>query len=109
MTACRLAYPGLMAARSAGGSGAFANFGVDQADEMNTTRTKAPLDDLRVRDVIRYGKGEDRHFANVIFTGDDGIASVFSRTGVKGKFETLKINDPKLTKGYGPITGSFRP
>ena len=108
MTASRLAYPSLMAMRGAGGIGNN-NFDVDDADEMNAQRPKAPLDALRVRDIIRYGRDDNRHFANVFFIGEDGIASVFSRTGVKGRFETLKVNDRKLTSGYGPITGSFRP
>jgi RHS repeat-associated protein len=108
MTASRLAYPVQMAARGAGGVGNN-NFGVDEADEMNARSPEAPLDALRVRDVIRYGQGDRRHFASVIFTGDDGIATVFSRTGLRGRFETLKVNEPKILNGYGKITGSFRP
>jgi RHS repeat-associated protein len=108
MTACRLAYPAQMAIRGAGGIGNV-NFGVDQADEMNGQRPRAPLDALRVRDIIRYGTGDERHFANVIFIGEDGIASIFSRTGVRGRFETLKVNEPRLIQGYGPVTGAFRP
>ena len=107
MTACRLAYPGRMAAMGAGGIGVV-NFGVAEADAMNVRQLPAPLDALRVRDIIRYGQGDQRHFANVFFIGDDGIASVFSRTGTRGRFETLRIDSDRLTN-YGPITGSFRP
>lgn len=108
MTACRLAYPGLMALRGAGGVGN-QNFGIDEADAMNGQRPRPPLDALRVRDIIRYGRDARRHFANVIFIGEDGVASIFSRSGVRGRFETLKINNRDLIREYGPITGSFRP
>ena len=108
MTACRLGYPALMASIGAGGVGV-ANFGINEADAINARQPPAPLDALRVRDIIRWGKDRDTHFANVIFIGDDGIAHVFSRTGKKGKFETLLINDPILIRDYGRITGSFRP
>lgn len=108
MTACRLAYPAQMASLGAGGIGN-QNFGVDEADEMNERKPGAPLDALRVRDVIRYGSGDRRHCANVIFIGEDGVASIFSRSGVRGRFETLQINDQRLFQSYGPITGSFRP
>lgn len=108
MTSCRLAYPGLMAQRGAGGFGSFANFGIDQADQMNGTQPKAPLDALRVKDVIRYGEGHMRHFVNVLYTGDDGVAKVFSRSGVVGRFEVLPSNSQAFTASYGPVTGAYR-
>jgi RHS repeat-associated protein len=108
MTACRLAYPGQMVMSGAGGIRDL-DFGVDEADQMNARQPTAPLDALRVRDIVRYGRGDRRHFANVIFIGEDGVASIFSRTGVKGKFETLRVDSERVIGGYGSITGSFRP
>lgn len=109
MTSSRLAYPSQMQMRGAGGSGAFANFGIDEADEMNGRTPKAPLDSLRVRDIIRYGREEKTHFVNVLFVGTDGTALAFSRSGIQGRFEILKVNDKGLEKSYGKITGSYRP
>jgi RHS repeat-associated protein len=109
MTACRLGYPGQMAMLGVGGIGKAGNqadFGVDEADALN--RNSIPLGNVRVRDIIRYGAGDRRHFTNIMFTGDDGITKVFSRSGVQGRFEMLNIREPKLINGYGPITGSYR-
>jgi RHS repeat-associated protein len=110
MTACRLGYPGQMAMLGVGGIGKAGNqadFGVDEADALNRNNS-IPLGNVRVRDIIRYGIGDRRHFTNVMFTGDDGITKVFSRSGVQGRFEMLNIREPKLINGYGPITGSYR-
>ena len=64
----------------------------------------------RVGDMVRYGFhfNKAEHFATVIFTGDDGIAKVFSRSGHNGRFEVLPIQglDPysrRSLNGYGSI------
>ena len=107
MTSCRLAFPMQMAMMGAGGIGVV-NFDVQKADDLLGQKPKAPIDDLRVGDIIRYGKDTKRHFANFIFMGEDGIGVIFSRTGARGRFETLTINEPMLIRDYGKVTGSFR-
>ena len=106
MTACRLAYPAKMA-----GIGGIMNrennFGIDEADSLlqGIITTEA---NLRIRDIVKYGNGERRHFTNVFFITDDGVTQVFSRSGVNGRFETFDIKDPTLINGYGKITGTFK-
>jgi hypothetical protein len=64
--------------------------------------------DERTGDIIRWGTDAKTHFANVLFTGDDGITEVFSRSGVNGRFEVVPEQNPSFQSGYGSITGEFR-
>jgi RHS repeat-associated protein len=63
----------------------------------------------RTGDIIRWGADAKTHFANVLFTGDDGITQVFSRSGVDGRFEIVPEDNSGFQHGYGDITGRFRP
>ena len=65
--------------------------------------------DERTGDIVRWGADAKTHFANVFFTGDDGITEVFSRSGVNGRFEVVPEQNSGFKAGYGPITGEFRP
>jgi RHS repeat-associated protein len=103
MTACRVAMPNDM--RNLSGMYVF---GVQQADDM-LARLSAPKDGTRVGDVVRYGKDELRHFANILFKDDDGVTQIFSRTGTSGRFENLRVDDRNLTQKYGPLNKTFRP
>jgi len=78
-------------------------------------------DDLKVGDIVRWAKGEDNkatHFANFIYTDDNGVPVVFSKSGVEGRYEYAPINDPRWSQkyDYGSIrgigtneTGFYRP
>lgn len=61
-------------------------------------------DDLRIGDAVRYGgngKPKWRHYMTVIFTGDDGIAQAFSRSGDGGKFQVIPVTS--TLNSYGNI------
>jgi integrase len=105
MTACRIAFPQRMQ-----GYGGLTGqeFGIQSANNM-LGQTPSPRDGLRTGDVIRYGRDEKTHFVNVLFTDDDGTTQTFSRTGVQGPFESLRVNDPSIVHSYGRITGQYRP
>lgn len=102
MTATRIAMPNQM--RDIRGLYAF---GVQQADDKLAILS-SPSDGLRVGDVVRYGTGQKRHFANILFKDDDGITQIFSRSGTSGRFENLRVDDKKLTEGYGRMNKTFR-
>jgi RHS repeat-associated protein len=104
MTACRIAFPQKMQGYGLMGQ----PFDVGKASDM-LGQSPSPKDGLRTGDVIRYGREEKTHFVNVLFTDDDGTTQTFSRTGVQGPFESLRVNDPKITQSYGKVTGQYRP
>jgi RHS repeat-associated protein len=104
MTACRIAFPQKM--REYGGMTG-QDFDVGKASDM-LGQSPSAKDGLRTGDVIRYGRDEKTHFVNVLFTDDDGTTQTFSRTGANGPFESLRVNDPKITQLYGKITGQYR-
>jgi len=79
-------------------------------------------DDLKVGDMVRWAKGEDNkkatHFANFIYTDDNGVPVVFSKSGKAGPYEYAPINDLRWSQkyDYGSIrgigtneTGFYRP
>lgn len=105
MTACRIAFPQRMQ-----GYGGLTGqeFGIQMADDI-LGQTRSPRDGLRTGDVIRYGREEKTHFVNVLITDDDGTTQTFSRTGVRGPFESLRVNDPGIIQTYGKVTGQYRP
>lgn len=104
MTACRIAFPNQMRGYGLMGQ----PFDVGKASDM-LAQTPSPKGGLRTGDVIRYGREDKTHFVNVLFTDDNGTTQAFSRTGVKGPFESLRVNDPNITQSYGKITGQYRP
>ena len=109
MTSCRIANPGAMGDKYAWEeNGQYkANFGIPSANDL--LKGEDAKDGLQVGDVMRYGTGTSTHFANVFFIDDDGVTQIFSRSGVSGVFETLRVDEPKIIQGYGPITGKFHP
>jgi RHS repeat-associated protein len=104
MTAMSIAAPSSMA-------GVFGTFGVQAADDLIGQLGLASVSpgNERTGDVIRWGVGDKRHFANMIFTGDDGITEAFSRSGMNGKFQIVPLTNDQFQKFYGQITGRFRP
>ena len=105
MTACRIAFP----MRMLGYGGLTGQeFGIQTANDI-VGQVASPRDGLRTGDVIRYGREENTHFVNVLITDDDGITQTFSRTGVRGPFESLRVNEQRLIRDYGRITGQYRP
>ncbi|HNT17208.1 MAG TPA: RHS repeat-associated core domain-containing protein [Acidobacteriota bacterium] len=66
--------------------------------------------DERTGDIIRWGVGGKTHYANVIFTDDEGKIRVFSKEGGTGPFSSDRnLTDPFFNTNYGKITGEFRP
>jgi hypothetical protein len=105
MTAMRIAAPSSM-------SDFFgSNFGIQSANNLINQLGLGSVNagEERTGDIIRWGTGGKTHFANVIFTDDDGITQVFSRTGVSGTFEIVPLQTSRFPTSYGPITGEFRP
>jgi len=103
MTTMRIAAPSSMMGVT--------DFHVQAADDMIRSLGFSSLNvgSERTGDIIRWGTDNNRHFANVLFTGDDGISKIFSRSGKNGRFEMINVDNGDFIKFYGPITGRYRP
>ena len=91
--------------------GVFGGFGVQAADDLISSLhlPSVKQGEEQTGDIVRWGAGSSRHFANVFFTGDDGVTQVFSRSGSSGPFQVVPESNKGFTDFYGPITGEFRP
>jgi RHS repeat-associated protein len=103
MTSAQIAFPSAM-------QGVFSNgqWGTHSTNVMisNSQLQTVQSGGERVGDLVRWGEGRGLHFANVLFINDDGNVDVFSRSGNRGRFEIVGINDDI---GYGTNYSIFRP
>ena len=103
VTACRIAFPQQM-------SGTL-TFSVQEADATISAAgatTSVQEGNLRLGDIVRWAdaRNNPKHFANFIFRNDDGVPVVFSKSGVRGPYETATTTEIGTKyPSYGTIKG----
>ncbi len=102
-TACRIAFPQQMVGTL--------TLSVQEADATigaEGAATSVQESNLRLGDIVRWAdaRNNPKHFASFIFRNDDGLPVVFSKSGVRGQYETVTTSEIGTKyPGYGTIRG----